>query len=455
MDRLALEQLEQWFASSDRKPLIIWGSRQVGKTYLLQKLFMPLHKGSVYIDLAKDDEARAFFSTTSDPDKYLRYIEARYGKKITSSTPLIFDEMQKCLSVLTSLKYFQQDHPEIPVIATGSMVRLAITEMPTEERKDFLFPLGKVDSLDLYPITFDEYLLNTNPVILERIEDAYRSHRPLEKYEHEMAMDLLHEYLSVGGMPEAVDVFLRERSYVDVRKVLESIYDNFLADMSQYNISAETILKTRRVYQSIFSQINKENKNYKISLTEKGRSNRDYLNAYTWLELARVVVRSRNKVGKVTLPLTEDSSLFRLYLADMGMFTYQSGVPFSDFLVKDKRSGLAGVFYENYVAMELTARGIELFYWTGKSGHEFEFIVRNGNKVIPLDVKKGTGKLNSLQDFRNSNPQSVAVKVSSNNYGYDEGTMMLTIPHYEMFMLARDIAGGVDLESSLKGRWSS
>ena len=451
MDRRALKQLEQWFVSPGRKPLIIWGSRQVGKTYLLQKLFMPLHKGSVYIDLAKDDEARAFFSTTSDPDKYLRYIEARYGRKITSSTPLIFDEMQKCLSVLTSLKYFQQDHPEIPVIATGSMVRLAMMEMPDEERKDFLFPLGKVDSLDLYPMTFDEYLMNANSVILERIEEAYAERRPLEQYEHDMAMDLLHEYLSVGGMPEAVDVFLRNRSYVDVKKVLSSIYDNFLADMGQYNVSSETILKTRRVYRSIFSQINKENRNYKISLTDKGRSNRDYQNAYTWLELARVVLRSRNKKGKVTLPLTEDNGLFRLYLADMGMFTYQSEVPFSDFLVKDRRNGLSGVFYENYVAEELTARGIELFYWTGKSGHEFEFIVRNGGKVIPLDVKKGKGKLNSLQDFRNSNPVSVAVKVSSNNYGFDEGTMTLTIPHYEMFMLARDLADGVDLEKTLMG----
>lgn len=450
MERFASDYLEQWILSPDRKPLIIWGPRQVGKTYLLQTLFMGRHKKSLFIDLAKDDEARAFFSTTSDPDKYIRYIEARYGKKLGRDTPLIFDEVQKCLSIVTSLKYFYQDHPDIPVIVTGSMVRLAMMEMKEEEKRDFLFPVGKIDSLNLYPMTFDEYLLNANPVILDRIKEAYLERRPLERYEHEMAMDLLHEYLSIGGMPEAVASFINDHSYVNVRRKLSSIYDNYLADMSQYNISTDTILKTRRVYQSIFTQLNKENRNYKVSLTEKGKSNRDYQNAYTWLELARIVYRSSNWSGKVTLPLNgSESGLFRLYLGDIGMFTYQSGIPFSDFLAKDRRNSLSGVFYENYVADELTARGLELNYWTGKSGHEFEFIMNNNGNVIPIDVKKGTGKLNSLPDFRNGNPRTVAVKISDNNYGYDGENMILTIPHYETFMLAEDLKNGVDLEERL------
>jgi len=446
MERLAIRYLEQWIVSPDRKPLIIWGARQVGKTYLLRTLFMKEHPKALYIDLAKDEEARSFFSTTSDPDKYLRYIEARYMKKIGPDTPLIFDEMQRCLSVLTSLKYFCQEHKKIPVIATGSMVRLAMMEMQKENKDDsFLFPVGSVDSLDLYPLNFEEYLLNVNPVMLDRIRESYRSCRPMEKYEHDLATDLLHDYMSIGGMPEAVDKFIRTGSYVDVSKTLSSIYDNYLADMSQYNISPKMILKTRKVYQSIFSQLNKENRNYKISQTDKGKTNRDYQSTYIWLELARVVHRSLNKTDKVTLPLSDsDSNLFRLYLGDIGMFTYQSGIPFSDFIAKDKRNSLAGVFYENYVADELAAKGIDLYYWTGKSHHEFEFIVPNRGRVVPIDVKKGSGTMNSLKAFRDHNPKELAIKVSSNNFGYDEENMILTIPHYAMFMLAQDLSEDTD-----------
>ena len=445
MERLKLADMLEWYERPRRKPLVVWGARQVGKTYLVRHLFAEgRFDDCVYIDLKKDGDARNFLSTTSDPERYLAYIEARFGKRVSNDCPLIFDEVQQCHQVLSSLKYFKQDHRELPVIATGSMVRLSLRH--GEGRRDadeFLFPVGAINSIDLYPLTFDEYLLNSNPVLLDRIRSAYHERRPLDRYEHDLALTALYEFLSIGGLPEVASTFLETRSYVEAREALEEVYSNYLADMDTYGVSATSILRTRRVYQNIFPQLNKENRNFKVSQVERGKSNRDYLNAYQWLELARVVYRSRKKQGRVPLPLTEeDEGLFRLYLSDAGMFTYQSGIPQSDFMARDKRNSLAGVFYESYVADELVARGIPLFFWTGKRSHEFEFVVSNGGLAVPIDVKRGSGRLGSLDEFRTCNPHSVAVKVHAGNLGYDAERDILSVPLYAVFALAEDLADG-------------
>ena len=442
MERIKLKELEKWLKSPYRKPLIVWGARQVGKTYLVKELFAKRYfKDYIYIDLKKDDQARTFFSSTSDSDKYITYIETRFGKKLNSEILLIFDEVQQCHQVLSSLKYFCQDHRDIPVIATGSLVRLSIKQQDQKNTDDdFLFPVGKIDSLNIFPVTFEEYLLNVNPLLLDLIKRSYDKQQALEPVYHEMAMNFLHEYLTIGGLPEALDIFIKEKSYVDATQVLKEVYNNYLGDMDTYNVSNETILKTRNVYKNIFSQLNKENKNFKVTLIEKGKSNRDYFNAYEWLELAHVVYRCHNLKGHINLPFQEESSgLFRLYLADVGIFAFQSQVNQSDFFVKDRRNTLSGVFYENYAACELAANEIPLFYWTGKQTHEFEFVLYSKGKIYPVDVKKKNGNLGSLEEFRSYNGKCTAIKISSNNFGFNTENDILTIPHYAVFCLAEMI----------------
>ena len=432
MERLKEKEIYQWFKSKRRKPLVVWGARQTGKTYLVKELFAQKHFDDfLYIDLKRDKDARDFFSTTSNPDEYLTYIETRYGKKISNELPLIFDEVQICQEVLSSLKYFCQDYPQLPVIATGSLVRLSIRQKENKESNNFLFPVGKIDSMNIFPMGFEEYLLNTNKKLLKIIKDGYSNKTPLKTYEHELALNALYEFLTIGGLPEALNVFIEEKSYIEATKVIKEVYSNYLADMDTYNISNETILKTRNVYKNIFSQLNKENKNFKISVLEKGKSNRDFFNAYQWLELANVIYRSKIKTGKVSLPLIEETNgLFRMYLADEGMFAFQSQVSQSDFFVKDKRNTLSGIFYENYVADEFVMKGIPLFYWTGKNSHEFEFLLYNNGKILPVDVKKDKGKLNSLDEFRSYNPKSTAVKISASNLPTGEGLVLSIVILY-------------------------
>lgn len=441
MERLILAHINEWYEKKDRKPLLICGARQVGKTYLIKEQFAKQFSDFVYIDFLKDDESRNFFSGTCDPRKYLEYIEARFNKKVAPDCPLIMDEIQECPKAIVSMKYFCQDYKDLPVLATGSMVRVAINRM--KKKEEFSFPVGKVNVMNMYPMTFEEYLMNTNPALLRIIRESYRSHRPMDGAFHEMALDRLHEYLAIGGMPEALDCFVKTGSYVETGKVIAEVYGNYLADMSMYNVSDETILKTRNVYGNIFSQLNKENKNFKIGQVEHGKSNRDYFNAYMWLELARVVYRSRKTEGRISLPLNEEEQgLFRYYLADQGMFVHQSRLPRSDFMVRDKRNVLSGIFYENYVADELMAKGIKLFYWTGKGSHEIEFIVQNGSFAVPIDVKKTGGKMGSLEAFRANNPRYTAVKISSGNYGYDSENDLLSIPLYQTFLLAEQLSKG-------------
>lgn len=213
--------------------------------------------------------------------------------------------------------------------------------------------------------------------------------------------------------------------------------------MSLYNISDEMILKTRNIYKNIFAQLSKENKNFKIATIQRGKSNRDYFGAYEWLELSNVIYRSKRKEGRITSPLMEEKgSLFRLYLSDPGLFVSESSVLQSSFITQEGRNELAGIFYESYVADEFVSKGIPLYYWTGKQQHEFEFIVDINGDICPIDVKKNKGTLNSLIDFRTHNKKTTAIKIFTNELGYNEENDILTVPLYMTFLLADDIANG-------------
>lgn len=442
MERLKLIEIKQWNDDPNREPLVVWGARQVGKTYLIKELFaQEYYKDSyIYVDLKRDIDIAKQLNSSCDPKKYISYLELVFNRTIDNNTLLIFDEVQECPNVFSSLKYFKQDYRQIPVIMTGSMVRLAIRQFSKKKNSSFLYPVGCFSSIDVYPLTFEEYLLNTNKKLLDQIKKDYLNKEKSEKYIHDLAFEKLYEYMLVGGMPEAVKKYIDTGSYIETKKKLGTIYDNYLGDMSEYNVSNETILKTMKIYQNIYKQLSKENKNFKISNIEKGKSNRDYFNAYQWLELSRVIYRNHQKQEKVTSPLIEENEgLFRYYLSDVGLFVYQSNIDASLLINKDKQNTLSGVFFENYVADELVANGINLFYWVGKNDNEFEFIIENGGRIIPIDVKKGRSKMNSVENFRNHNKMDTIIKISSNEYGYDENRQILTIPLYEVFMLAKDI----------------
>ena len=449
MERTALQKLTDWDSNKRKKPLIVWGARQVGKTYLILELFAKKYYPNryVYVDCKKEDEIRAFCSGTANAEKIIEYISLRKGQQLNEQTLLIFDEVQECPNILSSLKYFCQDYREIPVIATGSMVRIKLQrethKRGARDNDKFLFPVGKINQMTVYPMTFDEFLMNSNQMLFDAVRNAYERRQPLERQIHELAMEHVYKYLLMGGMPEAVEAYIDGGSLLESREILKALYDNYLADMELYQASQESVLRSRALFQNIYRELNRESKNFSPGLIEEKSKTRDYATSIQWLTMAHVVNQSFQLKEHVTMPLMPDSdSSFRLFLSDIGMFSYQSGINAASFVSSERENTVSGIFFENFVANELIAKEHKLFYWRGKSSAELEFIVESDNRLYPIDVKKGRGTLNSLEKFSNHNKFEYAIKVSKNNYGYDREQKLLTIPLYFIPFVAKDLADG-------------
>ena len=449
MERTALQKLADWDSNKRKKPLIVWGARQVGKTYLILELFAKKYYPNryIYVDCKKEDEIRDFCSGTANAEKIIEYISLRKGQQLNEQTLLIFDEVQECPNILSSLKYFCQDYREIPVIATGSMVRIKLQrethKRGARDNDKFLFPVGKINQMTVYPMTFDEFLMNSNQMLFDAVRNAYERRQPLERQIHELAMEHVYKYLLVGGMPEAVETYIDGGNLLESREILKVLYDNYLADMELYQASQESVLRSRALFQNIYRELNRESKNFSPGLIEEKSKTRDYATSIQWLTMAHVVNQSFQLKEHVTMPLMPDSdSSFRLFLGDIGMFSYQSGINAASFVSSERENTLSGIFFENFVANELIAKEHKLFYWRGKSSAELEFIVESDNRLYPIDVKKGRGTLNSLEKFSNHNKFEYAIKVSKNNYGYDREQKLLTIPLYFIPFVAKDLADG-------------
>ena len=449
MERIALQELIDWNDNKRKKPLIVWGARQVGKTYLVEELFAKKYykNNYIYVDCKKEDEIREFCSKTANAEKIIEYISLRKGKQINEKTLLIFDEVQECPNIISSLKYFCQDFREIPIIATGSMVRIKLQrethKRGSRENDKFLFPVGKINQLTIYPMTFDEFLMNRNKMLYDTIKKAYESKQPMDSQIHELAMEQVYKYLLVGGMPEAVEAYVDGDNLLEAREILKVLYDNYLSDMELYQASQEAVLRSRVLFENIYRELNKESKNFSPGLIEEKSKTRDYATSIQWLTMAHVVNQSFQLKEHITTPLMPDSeSNFRLFLGDIGMFSYQSGINAASFVSSERDNTLSGIFFENFVANELIAKEHKLFYWRGKTSAELEFIIESNNKLYPLDVKKGRGTLNSLKKFSNHNKFEYAIKVSKNNYGYNPEQKLLTIPFYFIPFVACDLADG-------------
>lgn len=449
MERKYLSKLLEWLNDPFRKPLMVWGARQVGKSYLIKDLFAERYfKNSyIYIDCRTEHRFVDFCETHTNAKEVLNWLSLDKGVDINKNTLLIFDEAQECLPVVTLMKYFCQDFREIPVIVTGSMVRL---KMQRECRKrgpgyknGFLFPIGKINQLTMYPMNFGEFLLNKNKVAYNRVVDSFNKKVALDDFTHQFIMDIFYEYLLVGGMPEAVNAYLKTGSFLKSREILKDLYDNYLADMSLYQASPESVVRARKVFENIYTELNKESKNFKASLIEEKAKNRDMRSPIDWLSLAFLIFKSSLVKEKVTIPLVaSDESLFRLYLSDIGMFSYQSGIDATTFLSENSRNSLSGVFFENYVASEIVESGLKLYYWKGKGDSEFEFLLQDNMDIVPIDVKKKKGTLNSLEKYKEHNKLSYVVKISKNNYGFNQENKILTIPYYDVFLFVEALSKG-------------
>ncbi len=430
MKRKILQQLIDWKNSNSRKPLILNGARQVGKTFILREFGREYYKNTVYVNLESNSAAAALFGSNISPKKLIKYLEAETGERIIpNDTLVILDEIQSCERAVTSLKYFYEEAPEYHVAAAGSLLGVAINRNQTS------FPVGKVNILRLYPLDFEEFVTAIgHDMLLDEIRNCYSNKTPMNDALHNKALGIYHDYLIVGGMPEAVKVFIETNSYIDSGLVQSSIIDNYAADMAKYATNSEAV-KIRACYNSIPAQLAKDNKKFQYKVVQKGGSSTIFGASLEWLKQAGVVLEcQRVDQGTHPLPVYADQTAFKIYMSDVGLLVNKSKMSVNT-IVTGEANIFMGAVTENYIAQQLTAQNYTPYYWTvSNSQAELDFVMQKDGKIYAIEVKKGEHvRSRSLSVFKQKYFPDYAIRFSQKNFGWTDD--VISIPLYAAFVL--------------------
>ncbi len=430
MERKIYSRLLSWKENADRKPLILQGARQVGKTYIVNYFAGKEYSNSVYCNFEKDKGLADFF-TNLEPGIILKKISAYKRKEIIPGhTLIIFDEIQACPEAITSLKYFNEDASEYHVIALGSLLGVSVN------RGISSFPVGKVEFLTLHPLDFEEYLLaRGEKALVDMICDCYEKDEALDGVFHSRALEYYKEYLFVGGMPEAVEEYVKNENPELVRIIQDSILEAYHNDMGKYNKQSE-VPKTRIVYKSISKQLAKENKKFKYKDVKQGGRASEFESAIEWLCLAGIAAQNY-RLEQIMLPLNAYRSLsdFKFYMSDTGLCAASQDVSFEDIMYENPLlDNFKGGLAENYVFTELSSNGHQLYYWTSGNQAELDFIFRLGDDVIPIEVKsKINNRSKSLRGYVEKYSPKYSIRISAKNFGFENG--IKSVPLYAVFCI--------------------
>ncbi len=432
MRRRIEQQLIDWKSSPDRKPLLLNGARQVGKTYILEKWFGKNHfKNCVRVNLAQNASMVQTFEGDLKPQRIIEAIEATYGVNINpDETLIILDEIQKSGRALMSLKMFCEEAPQYYVAAAGSLLGVKI------KQDESIYPVGKVKNLDLYPMDMEEFLWATGrEELADRIRGHFRDMSPMPEASHKAALEAYRQYLVVGGMPEAVLRYSTSGSIIDAAESQMDILKDYMADTTQYATESESV-KIRACYNSIPSQLSKENLKFQYKVVRKGGTASIFGASLDWLKYAGLIYQC-DMVDSAFLPLKAyvNPSDFKIYMNDVGLLTQHSGMPAQLLLSEiEVDNTFMGGMTENYVAQALTAAGHKLYYWKNENVGEVDFVIQGDTGVIPVEVKKAIRtKSVSLNKFRQLYSSALAIRFSKKNFGRIDD--LHSIPLYAIFCL--------------------
>lgn len=424
MYRIAIEKLYKWKEKRHRKPLIIEGARQVGKTWLMKEFGSRAYENTVYINFDSNSRMENLFASDLDVDRLIMGIELYDGKKINpGNTLLIFDEVQEVPRALSSLKYFYENAPQYHIICAGSLLGIALHEGTS-------FPVGKVDFLRLYPLSFREFLMATD---MERFAEL------LDRQDYLMItsfkqtyIDALRQYYFVGGMPEAVQSFAEEKDFNEVRKIQRRILEAYEQDFSKH-APIEMVPKIRMIWNSIPSQLAKENKKFIYGLVREGGRAKEYEAAIMWLcDCGLVHKVSRVNAAGIPLKAYEDLKAFRLFVVDVGLLGCMTGLSQRTLLDgNDLFTEFKGALTEQYVCQQLkTIDGLGVYYYTNDRGScEVDFIMDTGEQIVPVEVKAEVNlKAKSLKTYREKFNPEISIRTSMADY--KEEDWLVSLPLY-------------------------
>ncbi len=424
MKRTIQGSLAAWKNTENRKPLICRGARQVGKTYALKEFGKSNYRDVAYFNFEKQPDLAGIFKPNLDVTRIMQVLSAIHGRKIVSAnTLIIFDEIQACAEALTSLKYFAEEASDFHVAAAGSLLGVKLGR----ERS---FPVGKVNFLNMHPMTFDEFLLASDSAAAV---DLLARHDPAEQLPevlHHKLMHFLRIYLMTGGMPEAVKTWFSTSDFEAVRQVQMEILGSYQSDFQKHASETDAI-RIQGVWDSIPLQIARENKKFKYSDVKKGGRAADYEVSLHWLEAAGLVLKVCHvNSGRQPLKAHLDSSKFKLFAVDVGLLAAQLRIAPRAFLASDKVfAEFNGAFTENFVAQELAARDIPTMYWSSEHEAEVDFLIESRAGVIPIEVKAQVSlKTKSLRVFEKKFKPATLQRTTALNFRRDGGIQ--NIPLY-------------------------
>lgn len=433
MYRVAIEKLLKWKKSKRRKPLIIEGARQVGKTWLMQEFGRKAYKNTVYINFDSNSSMTELFASDLNTDRLIMGLELYAGHKIDpNNTLLIFDEVQEVPRALTSLKYFCENAPQYHIVCAGSMLGIALHQGTS-------FPVGKVDFLKLYPLSFKEFLMATGKEQFAKL---------LDKLDFQMItnfkqtyIDALKQYYYVGGMPEAVQSFTESSDFNEVREIQQRILSAYEQDFSKHAPN-DIVPRLRMLWNNIPAQLAKENKKFLYGLVREGARAKDYETAIMWLIDCGLVHKvSRVNSGNIPLKAYEDFRAFKLFVADVGLLSSMVGlsqrtlIEGNNLFVEFK-----GALTEQFVCQQLkTIENIGIYYYTNDRGScEVDFVVDTGERVIPVEVKAEVNlRAKSLKTYNEKFSPDISVRTSMADYKKED--WLINLPLYAIDQIIKEI----------------
>lgn len=431
MYRKITEYLEKWKASEHRKPLILQGARQVGKTYSILEFGRTHYENVAYFNFETNPKLNETFAEDISPSYLVPILSHIAGQTIVrEKTLIVFDEVQLCERALTSLKYFCEDAPEYHIIVAGSLLGVAVN------RAKFSFPVGKVDMKTMYPLDMEEFLLACGERdLVERIRNCFDTDTPMPAALHDAAMQRYRQYLVVGGMPECVSQFVETQDYILVRHTQDTILASYLNDMSKYN-NLNEIKKTRLCYDNITVQLSKKNTRFQYKLIKKGGRAAEFENAIEWLTLSGIVSQVY-RLEKVKKPLENyrDIDAFKIYVSDLGLLCAKKDLAANDVLymveeINDFKGGMA----ENYANVQLGINGYRTYYWESDRGAEVDFVIQREGHIIPVEVKSADNtRAKSLKVYMETYQPAYAIKLTAKNFGFEDGKK--SVPLYAAFCI--------------------
>lgn len=431
MYRTAIEKLIKWKASPRRKPLIIEGARQVGKTWLMKEFGKQAYADTVYINFDSNSRMAELFASDLDTDRLILGLELYSGRKIDpNNTLLIFDEVQEVPHALASLKYFCENAPQYHIICAGSLLGIALHEGTS-------FPVGKVNFLKLYPLTFKEFLMATGKQRFSELLDSH-NFQMITSFK-QTYIDALKHYFFVGGMPEAVQSFAENKDFNEVREIQKGILEAYEQDFSKH-VPNVIVPKIRMLWNSIPSQLAKENKKFIYGLIREGARAKEYEEALMWLCDCGLV----HKIGRVNtagIPLKayEDLKAFKLFVVDVGLLGCLVGLhPHTLLDGNDLFIEFKGALTEQYVCQQLkTLEDIGIYYYTNDRGScEIDFVVDTGEQIIPIEVKAEVNlKAKSLKFYHEKFSPGISVRTSMADFKKED--WLINLPLYQIEQITR------------------